>query len=52
MLKDLAANLEHLYTSVTQVRQTMELLHRFMPVIDDLLVFLTTQRFDSETIKS
>lgn len=52
MNRESAAELEHLYSTIKQIRNTLELLSRSMPGIDDFLIYFTSQRFDPETLKA
>ncbi|XP_065157184.1 uncharacterized protein [Atheta coriaria] len=52
MNKESASKLEQLYSTVNQIRNSLELLKRSMAGLDDQLVYATTQRFDPETQKA
>lgn len=47
-----ASDIEYLYTSIMQVYRTLETLNRPIQAWDDILVFMITQRLDSESIKT
>ncbi|XP_077269937.1 uncharacterized protein LOC143901462 isoform X2 [Temnothorax americanus] len=52
MKKELASELEHLYTAVLQIYRTLETLQRPVEKWDDFLVFMTVQKLDSESVKA
>ncbi|KMQ84755.1 gag-pol polyprotein precursor, partial [Lasius niger] len=52
MTKESASEMEQLYTSIMQIYRTLETLHRPVETWDDFLVFIATQRLDSESVKT
>jgi len=52
MTKESAAEMEHLYISVMQIYRTLETLKRPVNTWDDIFVFITVQRLDSESVKA
>jgi len=52
MTKESASELEHLYTSVTQIYRSLEALQRPIAYWDDFLVFIIVQRLDAESVKA
>lgn len=52
MSKKSAHELEQLYTDVMQIYRTIEALQRPIQYWDDVLVFFTAQRLDSESIEA
>ncbi|KYN17844.1 hypothetical protein ALC57_09837 [Trachymyrmex cornetzi] len=52
MTKELAGELERLYTSIMQIYRSLENLQRPVSHWDDFLIFIAVQRLDSETVKT
>lgn len=52
MTKESAAEMEGLYSTITQIYRTLETLGRPVDTWDDFLVFVTVQRLDSESVKA
>ncbi|XP_012235058.1 uncharacterized protein [Linepithema humile] len=52
MTKESASEMEQLYTQVLQIHRSLETLQRPVSMWDDFLVFIVSQRFDSESIKA
>lgn len=52
MTKESASELETLYATVTQIYRTLETLGRPVQTWDDILVFITVQRLDSESVRA
>ncbi|XP_018393242.1 PREDICTED: uncharacterized protein LOC108772245 [Cyphomyrmex costatus] len=51
-MKESAADLEKLYTTVTQIYRSLETLRRPVDTWDDFLIFTVIQRLDSESVKA
>jgi len=52
MTKELAVEMEQLYTSIMQIYRTFETLKRPVNTWDDIFVFITVQWLDSESVKA
>ncbi|KYN21888.1 hypothetical protein ALC57_05730 [Trachymyrmex cornetzi] len=52
MTRESSADLEKLYTTVTQIYRTLETLGRPVNSWDDFLIFIMIQRMDSESVKA
>ncbi|XP_018376534.1 PREDICTED: uncharacterized protein LOC108769825 [Trachymyrmex cornetzi] len=52
MTKESAAELEQLYTNITQIYRTLETLGRPVQTWDDIFVFIAVQRLDAESVKT
>ncbi|XP_018360741.1 PREDICTED: uncharacterized protein LOC108759682 [Trachymyrmex cornetzi] len=52
MTKESAVEMERLYTSILQIYRSLENLQRPVDSWDDFLVFIATQRLDSESVKA
>ncbi|XP_071579510.1 uncharacterized protein [Temnothorax nylanderi] len=52
MTKESASELEHLYTTFIQHYRTLQTLRRPVETWDDMIVFMITQRLDSESVKA
>ncbi|XP_071578969.1 uncharacterized protein [Temnothorax nylanderi] len=52
MTKESSNDLEHLYTTVLQIHRTLETLQRPVETWDDVFVYATVQRLDSESVKA
>ncbi|XP_071582286.1 uncharacterized protein, partial [Temnothorax nylanderi] len=52
MTKESATEMEQLYTNITQIYRTLETLKRPVQTWDDVLVFITIQRLDANSVKA